>query len=339
MKLDARRVEAFLRDPGATRMVLLHGEDSGLIRERAETLVRAVAGALDDPFRVSELDPADLSRLPEEAASQSLMGGRRVVRVREAGEAAAKPAEAALAGPGTALVVLEAGSLTARSALKKLVEAAQDAAAIACYPEEGRALEETIRAGLREADVRIEEEALHWVAGQLGADRASTRQEVAKMALYAGTGGVVDLEMARASVGDLAGLSLDDALFAATAGQVAMADRALEQAMAEGASPVGVLRTALSHLDRLHRVALSVAEGTPAAEAARSARPPVFFRRVPAFTRALSLWSPTALRAAMLGLNEAERACKRTGAPDDTICRNAVLTIARRAAAAARPRG
>jgi len=34
VKLDARRVEAFLRDPGAVRAVLLHGEDAGLIRER-----------------------------------------------------------------------------------------------------------------------------------------------------------------------------------------------------------------------------------------------------------------------------------------------------------------
>ena len=42
-----------------------------------------------------------------------------------------------------------------------------------------------------------------------------------------------------ACVGDLAGLSLDDALFAATEGDVARADRALELAIAEGATPVG----------------------------------------------------------------------------------------------------
>ena len=57
MKLDARRLAGFLRDPGACRIVLLHGEDVGLIRERAEALTRAVAGGLDDPFRVSEARP------------------------------------------------------------------------------------------------------------------------------------------------------------------------------------------------------------------------------------------------------------------------------------------
>jgi hypothetical protein len=39
--------------------------------------------------------------------------------------------------------------------------------------------------------------------------------------------------------------------------------------------------------------------------------------------------------AAMAGLAEAERACKRTGAPDDVLARNAVLALARRAAAGA----
>ena len=338
MKLDARRVEAFLRDPGEIRVVLLYGEDTGLIRERAEALVRQVAGTLDDPFRVGELRREEIARLPEEAAAQSLLGGRRVVRVREADDGAREAVQAALDGPGTALVVMEAPGLAARSRLRTILEGAKDGVAIGCYPEEGRALEETIRAGLRAAGVRIEDEALHWVAGHLGADRAATRQEIEKMALYAGPDGVVDLATAQASVGDLAGLSLDDALFAATAGEVALADRALEQALAEGATAVGVLRTGLNHLDRLHRCALVVAEGASPADATRAARPPVFFRRAPHFTRALGLWPPTGLRAAMVGLNEAERACKRTGAPDLAICRNAVLAIARRAALAARRR-
>ena len=113
-----------------------------------------------------------------------------------------------------------------------------------------------------------------------------------------------------------------------------LADRALELAVAEGATPVGVMRAALMHLQRLHRVRLAVDEGMSAADAVKGARPPIFFRRVGAFTRALGLWSSDALVAAMAGLAEAERACKRTGAPDDVLSRNAVLTLARRAAAA-----
>ena len=80
MKLDARRLPAFLKDPGSCRVVLLHGEDAGLIRDRADTLVRLVAGGLDDPFLVADLTRETADRLGEEAASMSLTGGRRVVR-------------------------------------------------------------------------------------------------------------------------------------------------------------------------------------------------------------------------------------------------------------------
>lgn len=332
MKLDARRIPAFLRDPGTARVILLHGDDLGLIRDRAEALVRAVAGSRDDPFRVVELTRETLDRLPEEAASLSLTGGRRVVRMRDATDAALAPVQSILNSAAPALVVLEAADLLSRSRLRSAVEAAPDGAAIACYPEGGRILEETIRAGLAEASVSAEPEALAWLAGRLGADRAATRQEITKLALYVGPNGRADVQAAMACVGDLAGLSLEDALFAATQGEVGTADRALELALAEGATPVGVLRAALGHLHRLHRARIAVDAGLSAAEAAKSARPPVFFRRVGAFARALGLWTVPALDAALAAIAEAERACKRTGAPDLPIVRHAFLTIARRAA-------
>jgi DNA polymerase-3 subunit delta len=332
LKLAPQRIAAFLRDPGNCRVVLLYGEDHGMVRDRASALTRAVAGTVDDPFLVSELGRDELRRLADEAASLPLTGGRRVVRVREVTDAATEPVTEVLRGRAPALVILEATALATRSRLRSLVEGAPDGAAIACYPEEGRALAETIRGVLGEANVSIDADALAWVSAQLGADRVSTRSEVEKLALYAGLGGRINLEAATACVGDLAGLSLDDALFAATEGDVARTDRALELAMAEGSTAVGVVRAGLLHLQRLHRARLAVDEGQTGADAVKSARPPVFFRRIGAFSRALELWGSASLISAMGGLAEAERACKRTGAPDEVLARNAILVLARRAA-------
>jgi DNA polymerase-3 subunit delta len=337
MKLAPARVPAFLRDPGGCRVVLLFGGDAGMIRDRAETLVRAVAGSLDDPFLVTELPREDIRRLPDEAAGLSLIGGRRVVRVRDVTDAATDSVQALLKGPAPALVVLESPSIQSRSRLRTVLEAAADGVAIGCYPEEGRALEETIRETLRLNGVGIEPDALSWLSQQLGADRASTRSELEKLALYVGPGNRVDLAACMTSVGDFAGLSLDDALFAATTGDVATTDRALEAAIAEGAAPVQVLRAALGHLQRLHRARLTMDEqDLNAADAVKSLRPPVFYQKVGAFTRSLGLWPATTLKAAMAALAEAELGCKRTGFPDQALCRNAVLTLARRSAAASR---
>jgi DNA polymerase III subunit delta len=334
MKVDARRVDAFLRSPGDCRVVLLYGDDAGLVRERAETLVVAVAGTRDDPFRVTEADRDDIARLADEASSLPLTGGRRVVRLRDVTDAAATAAvQTLLRSPAPALVVIEGTGLPARSRLRTLLEAAPDGAAIGCYPDDARALGDAIRGMFTAAGVQVDRETLAWLTTQLGADRASTRGEIEKLALFAGAGGTVDLQAAMTCVGDLAGLSLDDALFAATEGDLTTTDRALELAIAEGATAVGVIRATLMHLQRLHRARLAMDGGLSSADATKAARPPVFFRRLGAFSRALAVWSTSALTAALAGLAQAERACKRTGAPDLTICRNAVLALARRAAA------
>ena len=73
---------------------LVFGPDSGLARERSETLLKTVVDDLTDPFRVADLDEQTLSndpaRLADEAAAISMLGGRRVVRVRGATNAVAK---------------------------------------------------------------------------------------------------------------------------------------------------------------------------------------------------------------------------------------------------------
>ncbi len=336
MKLEARGIEAFLRDPGRARAVLLYGDDVGLIRERAGRLVRAVTGAADDPFRVVELERDGAGAIPAEMAALSLSGGRRVVRVRDVGDAATGSVQAALAGPGEALLVLEGPGLQTKSKLRTLIDKLADAVSIGCYPAEGRALEQTIRGVLSSLQVGVDEDALAWLTGQLGADRAVTVSEIEKLALFVGPGGRVDIAAARECVGDLAGLSLEDALFAATAGEVAAADRALELALAEGAAAVQVARAGLGHVQRLQRARAAMADGMSAAEATRAARPPVFVRRQSGFSLALTLWALPALEWAAQRFWDAERACKRTGAPDLTIARNALAGVALRAAAARR---
>jgi DNA polymerase-3 subunit delta len=230
------------------------------------------------------------------------------------------------------LLVLEAPGLASRSKLRTALERAPDAVAIGCYALEGAALDQVIGTVLSGLGVSVTPEARTWLAGQLGADQAVTRSELEKLALYVGAGGQVDLAAAEQCVGDLAGLSLNDALFAATAGDVAETDRALELAMAEGTAPVGLLRATLTHLQRLQRARATMAQGASPNEAAKAARTPVFFRQEAAFVQALRLWPEPALEAAATRVWEAERACKRTGTPAESLCRSVLLGLAQRAA-------
>jgi DNA polymerase-3 subunit delta len=334
MKLEATQIGRFLRDPGSVRVILLFGDDVGMIRERADQVTRAVAGSLDDPFQVVELEREDVGRLADESISLALTGGRRVVRLRETPDTASISTivQGILRDNGTNLIVLEAAGIAARGRLRTVLEAAPNAVAIGCYPEEGRALEETIRHSLAEARVGIDPDAMGWLSGQLGVDRASTRSELEKLALYVGVGRRVDVDSAMACVGDLAGLSLDDALYAAMVGDIATADRALRRALAEGAAPIQIIRAAMGHWERLRQCRTAVDAGEKPGEVVRSLRPPLFFRRVGPFTRGLSLWPSPAILAALRMLWDVEKDCKRTGYPDETLCMVVIFTLGRRAA-------
>ncbi|HYI84982.1 MAG TPA: DNA polymerase III subunit delta [Acetobacteraceae bacterium] len=335
-KLDARRVEAFLSDPRDCRVVLLHGDDAGLIRERTEILVRTVTGG--DTMRLVEV-PRDGWRDPgllaAEAASVPLTGGRPLVRVRDAGDGFAAAAKAALAGPGPGVVALEAPEAPARSKLRSLLEPSPVAAVIGCYRERGAELARSVGAILQELGVAADAAALDWLAQRLGEDRMLLRRELEKLALYVGEGGRVGAEDAIACVAGGSALGLEEALMAAMSGDVATADRALEFAFAEGANAVQVVRAALRHVQRLHLASLAMAGGAAPGAALDGLRPPVFFRHKPAFERALRQWRPEALEAAGTALLEAERRTKSTGLPSATVAREAVMRLARQAAAGA----
>lgn len=333
MKLDARRIPRFLDNPGSCRFVLLYGEDAGLVRHRAQMLTDAVMDGPADPFRLVWLNRDEVARLPEEVAALALTGGRRIVRVREAGDAVLGAVRAAAAGAGDALVLLEAPDLSGRSKLRSFIEDLPDGAALACYPEEGPTLDAAIRAVMAADGIAVPPEALEWLRLHLGADHGATRAELEKLALYVGAGGEAGLDAAEVCVGEAAALSLDDALFAASAGDAAGTDRALGLAFGEGTAAVGALRAATYHFQRLHRARLAMdVSGLGASEAAKQGRPPIFFRRQPAFAKALGAWSAGSLLRALHVIADGERECKRTGAPDVTLCRHVFGQLARQAA-------
>lgn len=341
-KLEPRRVAAFLADPPATcRVVLLHGDDSGLVRERAEALVLAVAGSRDDPFRVADMmreAAAAKGALAAEATAQALTGGRRVVRVRDATDGLLTGVKEALEARTDSLIVLEGGEMPARSRLRAALEAEPRAAVIACYRERGAELASSIGRMLAEEGVQADPSALDWLAQRLGEDRMLLRREVEKLATYAGgRGGRIGEEDAVACVTEGTTLDLDEALTAATAGRAAQADAALEAALADGAHPAQVLRAALRHVQRLHQAALAV-PAVGVSEALAGLRPPVFFRHRPGFEAALRLWPASALEAAAAALLEAEKRTRTSAlkGAEEALTRAAIMQLARQAAGFAR---
>jgi len=337
MKIAPSRLAAFLQRPDPEiRAVLLYGPDAGLVRERADNLARTVCPDLSDPFHVADLNgaalAADPARLFDEAAQLSLAGGRRVVRVRAAADALGRLFAGFLTeAVGEALVVVEAGELSGASGLRRAFEGSPRAAAVGCYPDAPRDRAQVIRESLMAHRVTASPDATRYLVDHLGEDRLVTRSELAKLALYVGDGGRVELDDAVLSVGDSAALELDDAVMAAAEGDMARLDRVLGRVFQEGESPVAVARAMLRHLHRLHGLAARVATGASIEEVMRAARPPIFFKHQDGIRRQLAQWGERGLRAALARLAEAEIRMKTTGLPAETLCREALSAVAQAA--------
>jgi DNA polymerase-3 subunit delta len=337
VKLQSNRLAEFLRKPPAEfRAALFYGPDTGLVRERADRAVAAICPDLKDPFRIADLSSAalaaDPARLADELAALSLVGGRRVIRIRDAGDSLAALLGSALAeSKGDSFLVIEAGDLPARSSLRKLCEAAQNIAVGACYADGGRDIADIVRETLRAHDVAVSGEAVSYLVAHLGNDRQVTRSELEKLALYAGNGGRIELADAVACIGDSTALSLDDVIFAAADGDTSRLEGSLLRCLQEGQSAVGILRAMMRHFQRLHLAASRMASGASADEALRAVRPPVFFKQQERFKSQLGAWPARRAAAALDALTRAELNSKRAVLPQETVLREALFSIARAA--------
>ena len=333
------RADAFIAKPDPKiRAALIYGPDAGLIRERLNTMTKAVAGAVDDPFRVSEFgadvlndDPA---RLGDEAAALTFTGGRRVVRIRDATDTTAALFEAFLENPlGDSLVLITAGELTPRSKLRALFEQADNGAAVACYADDTDSLDSVIRGTLKAAGLQITPDALGWLADRLGGDRELSRRELEKLVLYMGpetktSGGTVTEEDVLACIGDTAALSLDDLTYALGDGDQVTMQRVFGRLTAEGTSSVSILTAVARHFMRLHETRGRMAEGKSADQAAAMLRPPVFFKLKDRFQGQARRWNEALLARSLDILMEAEMAAKSTDIPTEAAVERALMQLA-----------
>ncbi len=344
MKPKAGEIDRIVRNPGELAAALVYGPDSGLARERGAQLARAIVADLSDPFLVCGLSESDLkndpARLFDEAAALSMMGGRRLIRLRINGDSQSKvigefvsdldAGNKALEG----FLLVEAGDLGPRSSVRKLFEASKSAAALPCYPDDAGTVEKLIEDTLRGHGWQAPMETMGFLVSHLGSDRQLTRQELEKLVLYLGKGegrSPVSLADAQAAIGDASALTVDGLLDAVGAGDVDRVDTELTKCFDGGQTPVGLLRAATGHFSRLARVAALVGTGVPAGQAIGKLRPPIHFKRRQSFERQVSLWRPKLLAQALDLLLASEARCKTTGAPDVMICGDALVRLAVRA--------
>jgi DNA polymerase-3 subunit delta len=336
-------VDRFLAAPTPDiRAAVIYGRDRAIVHERADALAAKVAVRPDDPFDVALVTEGDIdsdpARLQDELSALSLMGGRRLVRLRldekvSADKSAAEALKAHVDGQlnPDAFFLIEAGALGRESGLRKAAEASKGAVVIPCYEDEAGDVARMIREGLAKDKVGLTNEALELLRARLPHERGVARQEIERLALFLGPGsGMVatpeDLE-------DFLGVepeaSLADAASDAFGGRLAAAQAGLRRAAAEGEAGPAAVRAMGFHLGRLRRTLTLMKSGAGAQEAAKASG--IFWKYEREFLRQARAWTLPLLDDVQPEVLSADKLCKTAGSPDHLIAERLALTIAGKA--------
>ncbi len=332
VSFKASQTASFLAAPPERfQAVLLYGPEPGLVADRAEMLAKLIAGRAGPNAEIIRLDDASLAadpgRLAIEARTLPMFGGRKIVRLK-AGQRLDVEGLAELMGEEMqCMLVVEAGNLRPNAKLRQTFERADRAAALPCYLD-ARDLSSQVDAELARHGLRLSADARSHLVSQLATDPALVRQEIAKLALYAGEAHAVTSEAVDAIIGDTSQAGLDALANAVAAGEAAEALRQFDRLLAAGTDAQAALIVLARHFEQLHRLSAQVEEGKAVKDVLGRVRPPLHFRQRDLFAAQLRRWSRPAAARAIDALREATRASRLRPDLDRDLVERALWTLA-----------
>ncbi|MBL4918101.1 DNA polymerase III subunit delta [Szabonella alba] len=335
MRLSGPSAAKYLAKPDATKAgLLIFGADPMRVAMKRQEAILALIGPEGEAeMRLARMTAADLRRdgaaLSDALRAQSFFPGPRVAFVEDAGDGLAPLLATALSDwrPGDAVLVVTAGELKGKSALKKLFEDRGDTVSIGFYddpPTREEIEAELARAGLS----AIAPAAMtDLTALSRALDPGDFRQMLEKIALYK-WGDATPLapeEVAALAPGTIEA-EVDEVIHAAAEKRRSAIGTLMRRLEGQGVAPVTLCIMALRHFRSLHLAASD--PGGPEAGLTRM-RPPVFGPRRDAMVRqAQGLGRAQAERALQLLLETDLTLRSSSRAPGMALVERALLRIA-----------
>jgi len=288
--VSSSAADGFIRRPPKDfRFFLVYGPDEGLTHERSRTIARNALEGDPDPLRLVRLEgdavALDPGVLADEAYAIPMFGGGRVIWIDAQGRDLLPALDPLFAKPPQdCTIIVKSPHLRKGAGLRDAFEKLANGASIECYEDETKALGPLIDAEIAAAGLEIATEARAALIGLLGADRQSTRNEIAKLILHGRGRKRVEVADVEAIVSDAAPSGLDRLIDLALTGELAAVEAHAERYFRDGGDANALMARLIAKLTLLHRLRLEMEQGRPFESACQS----LFIRLSPASRRALA---------------------------------------------------
>ncbi|MEM9579602.1 MAG: DNA polymerase III subunit delta [Pseudomonadota bacterium] len=312
MKLGPRDAAGYFAKPDTGKTgVLIYGPDAMRIALKRQELIAALIGPQgEEEMRLARIAAADLRKDPamlgDAIKAQGFFPGPRVTFVEDATDTLAKTITAALEDwqPGDAQVIVTAGQLNARSALRKLFEGHANAFAVGIYddpPSRAEIEAELARAGITAPDRDVMDDL---TALSRALDPGDFRQTLEKIALYKlGDPAPLNSEDVANCAPTSTEADLDDIIHIVAEARHGEIGPVMRKLQAQGVQPVALCIAALRHFKTLYYAA---SDPGGAAQGIGKLRPPVFGPRRDRLLRQAQGWGAHNLDAALSLLVETD---------------------------------
>ena len=312
--------------------LLIYGADAMRVAlKRAEAILALIGPQGEADMRLSRLSGGDLRRdgslLGDALTSPGFFPGPRAVWLEEATDGLTDPIAAALKGwrAGDGSLIVTAGNLTGKSALKTLFDKHPAAISIGLYddpPSREEIEQELKRAGLSRIDPAAMAD-LTTLARAL--DPGDFRQTLTRVALYKHND---PTPLTSAEVASLAPATIeaevDDLIHATADGRVAEVGPLMRRLEGQGTSAVTICIAALRHFRSLH-----IAACDPGGPAAGMNKARIFGPRRDAAQRQASQWGMRLLEQATALLVETDLTLRSASrAPTHAVMERALIRLA-----------
>lgn len=335
MKLSTRDIPGVVRNPDPNRPgILFYGADAMRIATKRQEFVAAFVGPeAEAEMRLTRLQAADVRSDPAQVqdglkATGFFLGPRALV-IEDATDGLSKLISDALDAwePGDAALVITAGQLTPRSALRKLFEGHGSAYAAPIYdePMSREEIEQALsQAGLGEVarEAMAELERLSRVL-----EPGDFRQTVEKVGLYKlNDPSALTIADIDAVAPESTEAALDDVVDVVSEARVDEIGPLLRRIEAQGITPVTLTIAATRHFRTLYSAA---SDPDGAAKGASKLRPPLHFRRRDRVIRQANSWGARKLEDAMRLLTDTDLTLRSAStAPQMALVERAFVRLA-----------
>ena len=337
--LKAAQVQSFIANPNLKyKAILVYGTDAGLVSERAKQLSLHLATKSQSKAEIVRIDDTDLEEQPDrlhvELQTLSMFSERKVVRVslgRRVTGVLIKSILDTASKLETALIV-EGGNLKPSDTARKAFEAAASAVALPCFSDTQQDLSILIDETINHEKLSIARDAKQLLLDRLGADRAQSRSEIAKLLLFVGDRKEIKSEDILTIVGDTSSVAVDTVISHTSNGDVKKATEELTRSVNAGENPQMIMSAIQRHFRRLHRVRNALDAGQSFDAAARTLRPPLFFKQKDAMAAQCRRWTSNQLSTALSRIYETIKSARYNTSLEYELAERLVLELATMAA-------